>query len=131
MALYSGLKFIGDEEIDSRVKSCEDNPGLSAEVRTQCATYRYSSPYGFSIDLPHEVASSYRTTLGFKANHSFRNNCGFIAIDHPRFGFITGIAALRNVSKDEEIFVHYGYQVERPEFKWYFDLKEKFDKGLE
>ena len=85
VALYSGMKFIGDEEMDLREESCDDNPDLTAEIRTQCATYRYSSPYGFSIDLPAEKASSYRTTLGFKANHSFRNNCGFIAIDHPRF----------------------------------------------
>ena len=48
-----------------------------------------------------------------------------------RFGFVVGIVALQNVSKDEEIFVYYGYQVERPEFKWYFDLKERFDNGLE
>ena len=85
VALYSGMKFIGDEEMDLREESCDDNPDLTAEIRTQCATYRYSSPYGFSIDLPAEKASSYRTTLGFKANHSFRNNCGFIAIVHPRF----------------------------------------------
>jgi hypothetical protein len=106
-ALYSGMKYIGDEEIDLRQESCERNP----RTASRCATYHYSSPYGFSIDVPAELAGSYDTTLGFKANHSFRNNCGFVAFDHPRFGFIVGIVALADVVEDEELFVYYGYQV--------------------
>jgi hypothetical protein len=38
--------------------------------------------------------------------------------------------ALQDISKDEELFVYYGYQTKLPELKWYFDLKEKFEKGL-
>ena len=78
-----------------------------------CATYRYSSPYGFSIDIPAEFSNAYRASLGFKANHSFRNNCGYVAFDHPRFGFVNGIVALKDVAKDEEIFTDYGYEVKR------------------
>jgi SET domain-containing protein len=69
--------------------------------------------YRFTIDIPQEYADSYRATLGFKANHSFRNNCGFTAVDHPRFGFINAIVALKDVAKDEEIFAHYGYEVKQ------------------
>ena len=83
--MYSGLKFIGDDEMDLRERNCDQNLNLDEAVRFKCSTYRYSSPYGYSIDLPHEWSDTYRATVGFKANHSFNNNnCGFIAIDHPR-----------------------------------------------
>jgi len=130
VALYSGYKFVGDAEIDEHEKDCENNPELDEATRLKCAVYRYSSPYGYTIDVPYELSGSYRTTVGFKANHSFRNNCGFIAIDHPRSGFITGIVALQDIKMGEEIFTYYGYEVQVPQFKWYFDLKEEFEKGL-
>ncbi len=130
VALYSGMKYIGDEEIDLRESNCENNINLDKISRINCATFRYSSPYGFSLDVPEPYSNSYRATSGFKSNHSFRNNAGFVAFDHPRFGFIISIFALRDIDQDEEIFTHYGYQVKSPALDWYFELKEKFEKGL-
>jgi hypothetical protein len=124
------MKYIGDEEIDLRESNCENNINLDKISRINCATFRYSSPYGFSLDVPEPYSNSYRATSGFKSNHSFRNNAGFVAFDHPRFGFIISIFALRDIDQDEEIFTHYGYQVKSPALDWYFELKEKFEKGL-
>jgi hypothetical protein len=130
VSVYSGMKYIGDHEIDIRENSCEKNPDLDEDIRLACATYRYSSPYDFSLDVPNEYASSYRASLGFKANHSFRNNAGFYAFDHPRFGFVIAVVALKDIAKGEEVFTYYGYQVRSPAVDWYFELGEKFEKGL-
>ena len=42
-----------------------------------------TSPY---IDIPNECIdlSSYRASLAHKANHSFKPNCKFVSVDHPR-----------------------------------------------
>jgi len=98
VALYSGMKYVGDEEMDLREENCDKNVNLTDEVRSRCAVYRYASAYGFYLDVPAEYSDTYRATLGFKANHSFRNNCGFVAIDHPRFGFVIGIAGLNFIN---------------------------------
>jgi hypothetical protein len=47
IALFGGFKYIGDDEIDQLQDGCENNPNLSRESRLKCATYRYSSPYGY------------------------------------------------------------------------------------
>ena len=130
VSLYSGMKYIGDEEVDIRENSCEKNMDLDEAIRLKCATYRYSSPYNFSLDVPDEYSNSYHATLGFKANHSFRNNAGFFAFDHPRFGFVIAVVALKDIAEGEEVFTYYGYQVRSPAIDWYFELQEKFDNGL-
>ena len=45
-----------------------------------------------------------------KANHSFEPNSGFGRFFHPVFGLTClGIKTLKNVAKDQEIFVNYRY----------------------
>ncbi len=65
------------------------------------------------MDVPRACAdvSSYRASLAHKANHSFRPNCCYVAVDHPRFGRIPALKTLRLVSRDEELFAHYKYDM--------------------
>lgn len=68
---------------------------------------------GTCIDIPPEwnETSVYCATLGHKANHHPNNNAMYDTFyNHPRFGKIKCIRTIRDVKKDEEIFVDYGYK---------------------
>ncbi len=66
---------------------------------------------------------------GHKTNHSFvKNSTDFGYCYHPRFGHIRNLVATKNISKGEEIFVNYKYNMERvPD--WYFKLYLREIKG--
>ena len=54
----------------------------------------------YYIDLPLEVGrdtSLYRASLGHKVNHSFRPNCCYRRMQHPRWGEIVGIFSSRDI----------------------------------
>lgn len=73
------------------------------------------------IDVPPEwnELKSYKASLGHKSNHSFANqNAEYALYWHPRFGHIKCIRAIRDISKGDEIFVHYTY-APRTGPKWY------------
>ena len=60
----------------------------------------------------------YCSTLGHKANHRFyRENVGYFRVDHPVWGDIVGLVAVKDIAKDEEIFVNYGYHLQEG-FDW-------------
>ena len=52
------------------------------------------------LDIPLELSSTsaYSATLGHKANHSFKPNAKWGRIEHPRFGLICSIVALRVIN---------------------------------
>ena len=83
-----------------------------------------------SIDLDvgpdDRLCSQYRATLGHKACHSFdEKNAAFQEFEHPRFGRIMSVVALRDIRADEEVFVSYNYSVSMaPE--WYQELWFRF-----
>ena len=52
----------------------------------------------------------YCATLGHKANHSFNNNCVYSPYDHPRFGLIKCLQAVRDIRAGEELTVFYDYE---------------------
>ena len=53
-----------------------------------------------------------------KANHSFQPNADWILMEHPRFGLIRGLRAIRDILPDEEILVNYSINLaDSPE--WY------------
>lgn len=76
-----------------------------------------------SVDLDvgpeSQSCDQYRATLGHKACHSFEmKNAAFREFEHPRFGRIMSVVALRDIQRDEEVFVSYNYSVSHaPE--WY------------
>ncbi len=66
-----------------------------------------------TIDIPMEFRDIklYCASLAHKTNHSFLPNAEFVAYDHPRFGLIPCLLATHDIEPDEEIFVHYGYEL--------------------
>jgi len=52
---------------------------------------------------------NYCATLGHKINHSFVYNCTEWFFKHPRHDLIPCTKAIRDISKGEELFLHYGY----------------------
>jgi histone-lysine N-methyltransferase SETD7 len=68
------------------------------------------------IDVAEEWSHTarYCASLAHKCNHSFdplHQNAKYDMALHPRFGLIKSIRTLRPVSKDEELFVDYGYSL--------------------
>ena len=70
--------------------------------------------------LQYHRYENYRATVGHKLNHSFTPNCAWSNADHPCFGFVPSIVALEDISKNEELTIHYMMDMEdAPE--WYLD----------
>ena len=64
------------------------------------------------ISPEHQLCSQYRATLGHKACHSFeKKNAVFKEFEHPRFGRIMSVVAIRDIEPSEEVFVSYNYCV--------------------
>ena len=81
----------------------------------------------YAIDVPRQYwnIAKYRSSLGHKANHSFKNNADYHIANHPRFGLVRTIRAIEDIWKGEEIFVHYEYSVGSRVAKWYSDLYQQ------
>ena len=62
------------------------------------------------LDIPEEYKDldRYCATKGHKSNHSFTPNAKWSRLDHPRFGMICSVTALRDIPEGEEILVNYG-----------------------
>ena len=74
----------------------------------------------FCVDIPPHLSSesAYCATLGHFANHCWqKQNCQYEQYYSPRFGHIKCLRAIKNIKKNEEIFVDYDYKDEFP--KWY------------
>ena len=86
----------------------------------------------YYIDLPLEVGrdtSLYQASLGHKVNHSFRPNCRYRRMQHPRWGEIMGIFSSRDIKAGEELLCNYGYEVDKYLVPaWYRDLWQR-EKG--
>jgi len=108
LSFYNGIRLDPKKAID--MPKWEDN------------AYRIFDPTrrDGTIDIPTEFISSanYCASLAHKTNHSFLPNAEFVAFDHPRFGLVPCLLSTHDIEKDEEIFVHYGYELsDSPE--WY------------
>ena len=60
----------------------------------------------------YRALSSYCATLAHKTNHSFLPNAEFVTFDHPKYGLVPCLVSNHDIKADEEIFVHYGYQLD-------------------
>lgn len=67
-----------------------------------------------TIDIPKAFidTANYRASLAHKTNHSFMPNAEFVAFDHPRFGLVPCLLSTHDIEENEEIFVHYGYELD-------------------
>ncbi len=63
------------------------------------------------LDVPRRWSSCdrYCATLGHKANHSSDPNCRYDVFDHPLYGYIKCVRALRDIPPSQEITVDYGF----------------------
>ena len=53
-------------------------------------------------------------------NHSFNPNCEWRHAVHPCYGKIPAIATIKDVNKGDELFVHYGIDMEEAP-DWYIN----------
>ena len=84
------------------------------------------STFAGTIDLPPELDVNPLPNLGPKVNHHFReNNSGYVEMEHPRWGLIQSVTAMRDLKAGEELFTFYGYgKNDFPaDFPWYFEAK--------
>jgi histone-lysine N-methyltransferase SETD7 len=63
------------------------------------------------LDVPAKWSDcgSYCATLGHKANHSSSPNSRYDVFDHPIYGCIKCVRALRDILPSQEITVDYGF----------------------
>ena len=63
------------------------------------------------LDVPREwsCCDTYCATLGHKANHSSNPNSRYDVFDHPIYGCIKCVRALRDIPALQEITVDYGF----------------------
>ena len=75
----------------------------------------------------HSRLDQYNATLAHKANHSFTPNTKWGRLDHPRFGQVVTIIAIKDIQVGEEVSVNYKYPVFlAPE--WYKQCHQLFFK---
>lgn len=82
------------------------------------------------IDVPEDMSSTsqYCASLGHKANHSFDPNARYAPCEHPCFGRIKCIQAIKLILSGDEITVDYDYhhEIEGEQFApdWYLKAKQ-------
>ncbi len=114
---------------------------LTEDQREAISKYRYGFRYCDQVvDIPPEYGdtSKFRSTLGHKTNHKFVDtNVAFSHTDSARFGMIASMTTTRDIKKDEEFFLHYGYGIGPGAPRWYMAQYEQLikdrpelDKGL-
>lgn len=131
ITLYSGMIFT-KHQIDlfnNRTAAARAARNATEDEMWYDSKYHGSLPecQKATITIPVEMGSTdiYRATLGHKLNHQFEPNCAFGGVlDSPRFGFIRAFYTLRDIKKGEELFIHYGYNVEKGPI-WYRELYQK------
>jgi len=86
--------------------------------------FRLTLDKSVDLDIPPDMrlTSEYRATLGHKACHDFaKKNAAFQEFEHPRFGCVMSVVALRDIKPGEEVFVSYNYCIGSAP-PWYQDL---------
>lgn len=123
VSLFSGSKIIKDSNRKSIKYGDED-----------WSDFRLTLDKSVDLDIgpEHQLCSQYRATLGHKACHSFEHkNSVFREFEHPRFGRIMSVVAVKDIEPDEEVFVSYNYCVSLSP-PWYQEIwfEHCMNKGL-
>lgn len=94
VALYSGIK------VKTSTYASEHMPR---------SDYRIRLNGDIDMDIPkgYHLTSQYCATLAHKSNHSFTPNGEWSLFEHPRFGLVRSITAMKDIAKGEEILVNY------------------------
>ena len=135
VSFYNGYRCETKEEIEIYGKECpKRTEGISAmDILIKCTKYRMNGFGEVLFDIPpwKDDLNLYNATLAHKVNNAFwpQKNAEFASIEHPRFGLIPCVKTIKNVRKDEEIFLDYGYDKvnagDAKTHQWYFDQKDK------
>ena len=103
------------------------HPNMTAEEVAKATMYTLvlgENMQGLLVDVSQKYASitEYRTTLGHKANHKFKNHNTIYqkGIDHPVLGNIGCIIAITDIEAGDEIFTNYNYDLHTAA-QWYRD----------
>ena len=131
-SLYSLYLYSYPVQNEIYAKSCQHNTSHTEAYRRHCKKYSLGiSSYMGVIDLPPELDVNPLPNLGPKVNHHFRNkNAAYVEIEHPRFGLIQSVTALRDIKAGEELFTNYGYaKMDFPDdFPWYWETKMALER---
>ena len=118
VSYYNGIRTTVELMHDEERSDEEDDHVFSHSIN--------SIPEGTVLDVPEGYRSveAYRTTFGHKVNHKFDDhaNVEFDFVDHPVFGVIICLLAIRDIDLDEELFVNYNYNDYAP--LWYQLIEE-------
>ena len=100
-------------------------PNMTAEESALATAYVLileNNMRGLRVDVKgkYRNITEYRTTLGHKANHKFKNHNTVyqIGVNHPVLGNIGCLMAVTEIDPGEEIFVNYNYNLEAA-VPWY------------
>jgi len=82
-------------------------------IHEDWSDYKVHFSTEFDIDIPDDMrrTDQYCSTLAHKANHSFTPNTKWGRMDHPKFGMVVTLLALRSITEGEEITVNYNYNL--------------------
>ena len=123
VSYFGGQKLFKEDKIFLNMTVEERQEAESCHLALgQYAPPWWGYPPDLLIDVPEEYRSvvEYRTTLGHKANHSFRNNAEYAFVDHPVLGGIACLVATEDIDDDEEVFTHYRYgEIQLVQLPWY------------
>jgi histone-lysine N-methyltransferase SETD7 len=103
---------------------------LSPSIEDEWSDYKVNFSTELDLDVPEDMRrlDQYCATLAHKANHSFLPNTRWGRLDHPRFGLVVTIIAIKPILVGEELTVNYKYPVTLAP-QWYKDCHEIFYKG--
>ncbi len=80
-----------------------------ASMTAPHSDYRIRLNADIDLDIPDGATSleRYCATLSHKANHSNAPNAEWALVEHPRFGLIRGLRAVRDIAEGQEVLVNY------------------------
>ena len=113
VAFYNGFRLQNRLDFEEYSKLCHFKSSFA-----DCHVYSVSTIFSEVLALPPWYSSLgvYNATLGHKINHHpTQFNVDFGGEEHPRFGNIGFIHAIKTIKKGQEILIDYSY----PETAWY------------
>lgn len=102
---------------------------VSPSIQDEWSDYKVNFNTELDLDVPADMRrlDQYCATLAHKANHSFTPNTRWGRLDHPRFGLVVTIIAIKTIQVGEELTVNYKYPVTIAP-QWYKDCHKLFYK---